>query len=246
MDFKINHFDTIDSTNTYLYELGRNGAEEGTVVISDYQSAGRGRSGRCFESPNGNLYMSLLIRPEIKADMLHLLTPMCAVCVVNAIYDVLKIKCYIKWVNDIYYNNKKVCGILTELGMKSDIVDFAVIGIGINVFYREFEGELIKTAGSLLNMSESANYLNKDELTDSLSKAILINFDRLYKAYNIHDFMNDYRCYSFVIGRKVTYYTESESKEVTVIDISDDGSLVVKDIEGNIKSYSDGEIRIKI
>lgn len=246
MDFDIQYFDILDSTNSYLYELGKIGEKEGTVVIAKQQTAGKGRSGRTFISPEGNLYMSLLLRPNLAVDMLKLLTPMCAVCVVNAIYDVFKIRCYIKWVNDIYYNKKKICGILTELNLKSNLADFAVIGIGVNVFNNDFGEELSKTAGSLLDCNESKLYSDKDLIIKKLSEAILFHFNNMYNTFNIGDFMDEYRKYSLIIGKEVTYYTEAEENTVTVLNIEDDGSLKVIDSDGDIRYYSDGEIRIKI
>lgn len=246
MNFDIKHFDSIVSTNSYLFELGKSGACEGTVIIADEQTGGRGRSGRTFESPKGNIYMSILLRPEKSVDKLHLLTPMCAVCLVNAINDVLKKKCSIKWVNDLYYNDRKVCGILTELSMRDNIAQYAVIGIGLNVYYHDFDKELFNVAGSLLNEAESSACSDKSVLINELINSILIGFNRYYENYDVNDFMNEYRKYSLVIGKKVTYFTETSMDEVDVIDIDDNGCLVVKNTNGEVKAFYDGEIRIKI
>lgn len=245
MNFEIEYFDTIDSTNTYLFGLGKKGAPEGHVVFADHQSAGRGRCGRTFESPVGNFYMSILIRPNIPVNELHLLTPMCAVCVQRAIFEVFNISCDIKWVNDLYYNNKKVCGILTEIGLENVKADFAVIGIGINVFPCSFDGELALKAGSLLDETYSYDEKNKRELIGRLRNAVLRYFNEFYTEYDIDKFMSYYRNYSMVIGRNVTYMTSGDSFLVKVIDIDDNAQLIAQDKNGELHAFYDGEIRIK-
>lgn len=245
MNFEIEYFDTIDSTNSYLYDLGNKGISEGHVVFANHQTAGRGRSGRTFESPRGNFYMSILIRPHIPVNDLHLLTPLCAVCVHRAISEVLNIPCSIKWVNDLYYNNKKVCGILTEIGLKDNKADFAVIGIGINVFPHSFSGELNKKAGSLLDENMVCDETNQRELIDRLIKSVLVNFDNLYTEYDVNKFMSYYREHSMVIGKNVTYMTAGDSFFVKVIDIDDKAQLIVQDNGGELHTFYDGEISIK-
>lgn len=245
MRFDVIHFDTIDSTNTYLYKEAKNGLKEGTVVVANRQLSGKGRSGRTFESPDGNLYMSILIRPQINAEKLHLLTPMCAVCVRESIYEILNKHCSIKWVNDLYLDSKKVCGILTELCMNGNVVDFAVIGIGINVFPCDFDEELSKYAGSIFGENEYKS-TDREQLLSELTNSILTKFDYYYSDFASASFMNGYRKYSMVIGREVSYETASADETVKVIDINDNGELVVLDSKGEVKNYYDGEIRIKL
>ena len=244
MNYNIQYFDSIDSTNTYLYNEAKCGAKEGTVICANTQLKGKGRSGRTFYSPEGNLYMSILLRPNQSVSKLHLLTPMCAVCVVNAINEILKIDCSIKWVNDIFYNDRKVCGILTEISMKEDKAEFAVIGIGINVFECQFDDELSKTAGCLIDKKSLSQYFDKKALINNLVSEILIQFDKLYSNFNPSFFMDEYRRHSIVIGKEVSYFSAKDKYTVKVIDISDNGELVVLDSNGEAKSYYDGEIRI--
>lgn len=246
MKFDVIQFEEIDSTNTYLYNLAKSGAEEGTVVMASYQTLGKGRSGRFFCSPRGNLYMSILIRPNRSVLDLHLITPMCAVCVYDAIKEVLNIDCKIKWVNDLYHNDKKVCGILTEVSLKEDIAEYAVIGIGVNVFPVEFDKDLEQIAGSVIDKKHDSDYENKSYIINSIRDSILKYFDLYYSDYDNKSFMDSYRKNSNIIGKKVYYETASHTEYVDVMDISDDGELIVKDINGETKKYSDGEIRIKI
>ena len=139
MDLQI--FAEMDSTNRQLKELAESGAPEGTVVIAEAQSNGRGRLGRSFFSSQGSgIYMSILLRPEIELQNAVRLTSMTAVAVAEAIERVCEIPARIKWVNDIFLNKKKVCGILVEAGIDAveQKLNYAVVGIGINVGKMEF------------------------------------------------------------------------------------------------------------
>ena len=128
-------FDELDSTNNYLKKLGSQGEKENQLVIAESQTCGRGRMGRSFYSPNGTgIYFSLLLHPKISAEKSLFLTVMAAVSVAETVMKYNKNDVKIKWVNDIYIDGKKVCGILTEGAINSDkMLDYAVVGIGINV-----------------------------------------------------------------------------------------------------------------
>ena len=148
------YLEEIDSTNRYVKQLGAAGAPEGRVVIANRQSAGRGRLGRSFFSPGEKgIYMSVLLRPEIELERAVLITSMAAVAVARAIERVSDIPAKIKWVNDIFLNRKKVCGILTESGINAETgkLEYAVLGIGVNVGSMEFPEELKGIATSVSN-----------------------------------------------------------------------------------------------
>ena len=151
MEIKIQAFESLDSTNNYLKKLASGGAAEGTVVIADEQTAGRGRMGRSFASaPGCGIYMSMLLRPEgCTADCAPGLTAVAAVAVCRAIEKVCGRAPGIKWINDLYLRGKKICGILCESSVKDGRVNYAVLGIGLNVTTRaeEFPEELRETAG---------------------------------------------------------------------------------------------------
>ena len=136
MNRKKLYFEELDSTNSYLKEMAAKGAQEGTIIIANRQSAGRGRLGRSFFSPEEKgIYMSILLRPDISLERAVLITSMAAVAVAEAIEQVSGIQTKIKWVNDIFLNKKKVCGILTEAGIDAETgtLEYAVLGIGVNV-----------------------------------------------------------------------------------------------------------------
>ena len=131
----IHYFDTIDSTNTRARELARQGASHGTVLIADHQTSGRGRRGRSFHSPAGSgIYMSVILRPNCSPQELMHLTCAVAVAACDAVETTAGIRPGIKWINDLILQNRKLGGILTEMSVdaKTGMVEYAVIGIGIN------------------------------------------------------------------------------------------------------------------
>jgi BirA family biotin operon repressor/biotin-[acetyl-CoA-carboxylase] ligase len=129
---EIHYFPTVTSTNDVAKELATKGAREGTVVIAETQSRGRGRLGRKWVSPKGGLWFSIILRPEMNPKDALKLTLMASAVVAKVIKDMFKLKTEIKHPNDVVINGKKVCGILTEIRTKGDMLDFVVIGIGIN------------------------------------------------------------------------------------------------------------------
>lgn len=239
-------FESIGSTNDYLNDLAANGAAEGTVVVSYCQTNGHGRSGRSFYSPEGgNLYMSILLRPD-DLNNLNLLTPAAAVAVYRAVRNVLGIETGIKWVNDLYYNNKKVCGILASAYGFLENNPYVVVGIGINVSVdeskvpediRDIYGSLIKGE---LSSEEIGNILPK------LASSLYEEYMNIYKNEDVSVYMSEYRKRSIVVGKKVSYLSGNETVTVDVVDIDDKGGLVVREANGCIKTYMDGEIRIKL
>ena len=137
---KIEYIPTVTSTNDIIMEYGRNGREEFTAVVADSQSHGRGRKGRIFYSPdNAGTYFSILLRPNLHFSESLYITTAAAAAVTEAIKQLYNIDTEIKWVNDIYYKGKKICGILTEahIDMESGTIDYAALGIGINIFEPE-------------------------------------------------------------------------------------------------------------
>ena len=152
ISMKVEIFDEIDSTNNYLKKLAKDKFQNNILVIANYQTNGRGRLGRTFISDKSNgIYMSLLVRPNISINDAKKITCLTAVSINNAINELTGLNSKIKWVNDIYINNKKVCGILTEAqtSIEEGIIDYVVIGIGINVYKREFDESIKNIATSL-------------------------------------------------------------------------------------------------
>lgn len=238
-DFYI--LDEVDSTNNYAKELAIGGKDE-LIVISEMQNSGKGRLGRNFYSPKGNgLYMSLLCRPKINVEFAPLITSYTAVAVAQAIDKLSGRETQIKWVNDIFMNGKKICGILTEAGFdfEGGSIDYAIIGIGINVLGREFPDDIKNIATSI--ELESGLRLSRNELASE----ILNNLANMEKEIQEKIYLDLYRKKSNIIGKTVNVFYGLENYTAEVIDIDNNAALVVKTDEG-IKRLNSGEVSIKL
>lgn len=236
---------TVASTNASVREKADYGVQEGYTVISNEQTAGRGRFGRAFYSPPGTgLYMSTLLRP--KYDSSHQavnITTMAAVAMCESIEAVSSEKTQIKWVNDIYVRSKKVCGILTEaaLGIENGMLEYAVLGVGANV-YRPQNGfpQAIETiAGCIFETPQS-------DVKNRLAAEFLNHFMAYYAAPENRDYVEKYRNRSLVIGKRVTVHLLNQTKGGTAIGIDDNCRLLVKYDNGKEESLSSGEISIQL
>ena len=175
LDEKLNItiFDELDSTNNYLKKLGSQGEKETQLVIAQSQTSGRGRMGRTFYSPDGTgIYFSLLLHPKFSAKKSLFLTVMAAVSVAETVMKYNSNDVKIKWVNDIYIDGKKVCGILTECSINADKkLDFAVVGIGINVVAPEngFPDE-VKNIATAVFPGNTQDYIKEKIVADIVNK----------------------------------------------------------------------------
>lgn len=227
---QITVFDTLPSTNTHLLALGRAGAPEGRVILAETQTAGRGRMGRSFFSPAGSgIYLSLLLRPRVFDA--GRLTTLAAVVTANAISRVCGIEVGIKWVNDLLFNKKKLCGILAE----GSVGEFAVIGIGLNVKRSAFPPELSDVATSLEDILGQAPDRNL------LVAEILRGFAEADLEGTAH--MDEYRRRSLTLGKTVTVLSTGDV--VRVLAIEDDGALLVEDANQKKRRICSGEVSVR-
>lgn len=241
--FHIHLYDCVASTNDVLKDMAINGADSGTVVIAKSQTAGKGRKGHTFFSPeNTGLYLSLLIRPSFSPMESVKLTPMSAVIAAEAIEEISGKSAHIKWVNDVLLDGKKVCGILTEASIKPDgkNMDYVIIGIGINLSSPEegFPDELANIAGAV--SSENDDFRAK-------SAALVLNsFIKYYKENNFSGFWEEYKKRLFFLGKEIEINSRSEQKTGIALDIDENYHLLVKTADGTIYSLDSGEISIKV
>lgn len=225
MNYEIKRYKTLVSTNDEAKHEARNGAPEGTVITADTQTGGRGRHGKSFYSPEGGLYMSLILCP--KFDDLTLITPAAAVAVCRAING-LGFDCRIKWVNDIYKDDKKVCGILTE----SDAANgWAVLGIGVNTNSPGAEAPDI--AGGLFEDGYGDN--------ETLLRSLLCNFAQIYEKLPDTGFIDYYRERSYLLGK--TYSINGEIYKYA--GIGGDFSLL-SEKDGKMFKFRSGEVSIML
>ncbi len=257
MEDRIHVFQSVESTNLTAKKMALDGADAGTVVIAEEQTKGRGRMGRSFYSPSSSgIYMSFILRPRFDTAKSVLITTAASVAVCKAIEAVTGLECRIKWVNDVYYRDKKICGILTEAvtDFESGQIEHIVLGIGIN-FSTVFPEELSGIAGSLYEEASSNTEGGKIPVSRNRLIAEVINqVLEINEKLESRDFIPEYRKRSFVIGKEILIIpTGLQSKEAnlsggiqaTAVDIDEDGGLMVRYADGTTATLNSGEISIR-
>ncbi|MBF0485885.1 MAG: biotin--[acetyl-CoA-carboxylase] ligase [Candidatus Omnitrophica bacterium] len=232
------HFNTIDSTMNEAFRLGTEGAAEGTVVVAETQTKGRGRMGRTWSSPKARgIYFSIILRPSCAPSAVSGLTLLAAVAVSEAMEKVSGLKALIKWPNDLLLEGKKVCGILTELRAETDRVSFVCLGVGINV--NNTFSQLLPEATSL--RIEKKEMVSRVELLQE----ILRSLERRYRAALKSGFssvLNDWKARSATLNRKVRFTERGVSFEGTAFDVDSDGALLVRLEGGKVMKRVSGDI----
>lgn len=244
-EYPIEVYKIIDSTNTELKKRALDGGVHGLTLLAEEQTGGKGRLGRSFYSPPGTgIYMSILLKPELGGSDAVLITTAVSVAVCRAMKKVLGIEPQIKWVNDIYFEDKKVCGILTEAISDCEIgrIDSVIVGIGINYRTKDFPDDLGKQAGCIGQGSHTPR--------NCLAASVINEFWDLYGHLTERRFMQEYRERSYVIGKDVRFKERETWQEARALDVDDDGGLVVEyeDGNGNIvkRILRTGEITLRI
>ena len=229
--------DEAGSTNDEIKKLSE--SFDRLVYIARSQTKGRGRMGRSFFSPKGTrIYMSNLLHPQLEAEMCTLLTPLCAVAVSEAAEAVLGIKTGIKWVNDIYLGHRKVAGILTEGAFSQGKINYAVVGIGINLAPPESDfPQEIKDIASALTVSTE----KKEELTAEIIKRFFFYSDLLPKK----DFIDSYRKKLLFTGEEITVFSPSGDYTATLEGVDNMCRLIIKTSDGKEETLNAGEISIR-
>ncbi len=241
---KIRIFSSLPSTNITAKEMAFLGAPEGTVIMAESQTQGRGRMERQFFSPaNSGLYMSIILRPTISLSDVLQITALAAVAVSETIESFTNETAKIKWVNDIYYKDKKVCGILAEssINPKTLTPDYIVLGIGVNLFEprNSFPKEIRSIAGAVF----------KEPFPDARSKftaCLLKKFFNYYSASDKKEIFLKYKSRSMLTGREITVNNFTTVFPATVLDINDDFSLKIALSDGTIQNLSSGEVSVKL
>ena len=240
---------TLDSTNNTARELAAKQSEKSDVLlVAAAQTAGKGRMGRSFYSPEGcGLYVTLLVHPECDAAESVKLTSAAAVAAARAIdYLTGRQESRIKWVNDIYLRGKKVAGILSEgqLSIESGQLEYAVVGVGFNLIAPDggYPEEIRQRAGAIFEDRASMPF----DVYNRLAAQFANEYYRIYPELNPDAFLDEYRARSFIIGKTVTILRGNESWEAEVAAINEDFSLSVRSSDGNIERLSSGEVSLKV
>ena len=239
-------FDTIDSTNRLAKELAARGTAHGTLIVADSQTSGRGRRGHTFYSPAGTgVYFTIVFRADTDFSNGIYYTTKAATAVSHAVEQVLPdCKAKIKWVNDIYVDDRKICGILSEAvtDMETGRIAYVVCGIGINVNTEAFP-EDVTVAGSLISGR------NTDEIPYGIRNRLVAEVWKEMVPWALdpeeHSFMKEYRERSMLIGRKVVYTFGEEMLEAEAVDITEDGAMVLKKPDGEIITVTSGDCSVK-
>lgn len=240
----IHHFLQVDSTNNRLKLLAEEGAPEGTVVVAEEQTSGKGRLGRSWVSPRGKgIWFSILFRPSKPLEDISVFTLLIAVAVARAIKKKLpQIDAGIKWPNDILIQGRKVCGILTELKAEADRLHYLITGIGLNFnsVRADFPPELQKTATSIF-LENNGHPLSRKEMAGQ----ILREMDSIYRKYlnnETEEILSLWKAHNITLGKKITIKSLRESFTGKAVDIDRYGALIIAGPGGDKRRFVAGEI----
>lgn len=233
-----------DSTNNYLKKLASDGAKEGVVIVAQRQTGGKGRRGKSFFSPDGTgVYFSVLLRPKTEIEKSILLTVMSAVAVAETAMEFTDRSVKIKWVNDVYIDGKKICGILTEgsVSIENNGFDYAVVGIGINVLTPKngFPEEIRDVAEAIFPGNEVYGDVKSKIIAEVLNK-----FFDMYTG-NGGDYIERYKKYSYILGKEINIIYPDSVEPAVALDITDNCHLIVKTERGEIKTLSSGDVSVR-
>ena len=231
-----------DSTNLWIKRLAKEGAPEGTLALAEFQSAGRGRLGRSWEVPEGtSVMMSILLRPKFEPQYAPMLTLVMGMAVAKAVKK-LGFDVSIKWPNDVVVSHKKICGILTEMGVRDGKIDYAVIGVGINVNIKEFPEEMADKATSLY--LESGKEFDRSQIPGLVMEAFEEYYEKFAATCDLSGLKEEYESILANYDQPVRVLAK-EPYEGVARGITDGGELLVEKTDGTIATVSAGEVSVR-
>ena len=232
--------ESVDSTNDYAKKKAKE-LVDGSVIISLEQVKGKGRRGRSFHSGKGDgIYLSIILKPGFEPAKAPFITSIAGAALVNT-FNKFNIQTKVKWPNDVLINGKKVAGILTEMSADMEFIEYIVLGVGINVSGLEFPNELKNIATSLKLEGYDVKKLN-------IIWQFIYEFELLYNLYlneNTSEVVNILRNNSSVLGKQINVHYMNEVESAIAVDINNQGALIIKTQEGEVKELSSGEISIR-
>ena len=239
---EIVHLTETASTNTLAMDLAHKGAADGTVVIAETQTGGKGRLGRAWTSPRGNLYLSVILRPAVPVHKAPLITLMGAVAVAAAIRENLGIPAGIKWPNDILIDGKKIAGLLTEMSAEPDRIRHIVLGIGVNVNMdvRELAPDVRKTATTLAAVTGT-----RVDRT-ALARTLLAGLEKWYQRFlkNEADVLDAWKELNVTLGNRVAVSGAGTMLEGLARGIDAEGRLIIRLDDGTLLPVTAGDVTI--
>lgn len=239
------YYHEVDSTNLKAKLLAAQGVPDGTLVITEYQTQGQGRLKRKWVSPPGkNLLFSIIFYPPVSPPEIFQLTLLSSLAVCKSLIATVKINAGIKWPNDIYVTNRKLCGILTEFSATPDQVNWAVVGIGVNV---NFDPSLDSEIGGIATSIRKETGKRWKRLI--LLQSILEKMDQLYHQFlskNVASLREEWLSHSIILGKPVTITADNVQEEGIAETIDENGALILLTLQGERKKIIYGDLSLRI
>lgn len=232
-----------DSSNIQAKRIGENGGKNGTVVVTDRQTAGRGRRGKEWISPAGNCYFSMLLYPDVRVDRASMITLISAMAVAKTVKEISGLCAMIKWPNDVVVNGKKICGILTESSTDLEYIQYVVVGIGINCNQKEFDSEIKNMATSIL--LESGNVVKRAGFLARFFGCFEEYYEIFLETEDLSKLSEEYNELLINRGRDVKIVERGGERVLKAIGINDKGALVVENASGEQESIVSGEVSVR-
>lgn len=239
----LEYYEEIDSTNIRAKAWAKEGAKEGSIVIADYQNAGKGRLGRVWLSPKATgIWMSLILRPMLLPIEIPQITLVAGLSMCKAIQNLTGLDAKIKWPNDIVVNKKKVCGILTEMSATEKEISYVVVGIGVNVNNQTFDSS-IPYATSLA--AEGKSYYQREQIIKRFAEI----FEKQYELYtqdrSLKSILKEYKNNCITLNKEVRISNTHEEYTAYIEDINTDGSLIITRSDGRCETIFSGEVSVR-
>lgn len=235
-------FDTLNSTNTFAKSLSKEEVPHGTLIITEEQTAGRGRLQRNWVSPAGkNLLFSIILYPDFGIEKISLLPFAGSLAIADAIETITGLSSTCKWPNDVLINGKKVCGMLLESSLGNSVQEKIILGIGLNVNQEEFSEELKFKASSL--QIESGIVINRVTLLQKILEELENRYEQL-SHFPAQQLLNDWRMKALLFGKKITVLESEFSFTATAIDVNEDGSLIIETEDGQKRNIFSGDVSL--
>lgn len=234
----------VDSTNNYIKKIAENGAGHGALAIAESQTGGKGRRGRGWASPKGSgIFMSYLLRPQIPPQSASMLTLVAGLSVSQALGAVSGLSAGIKWPNDIVVNSHKICGILTEMSADPDMINYVVVGIGINVNTKEFPADIADVATSL--RQETGRSYNRSGVVAEVCKRFEENYEVFCAKGDMTELIEEYNRHLVNVKREVRISEPLGEYTGIAKGIDTEGRLLVELADGSVKAVFAGEVSVR-
>lgn len=241
---QVKYYDVLDSTNICAKRLAEEGAPNGTLVIAERQTAGRGRRGRQWETLEGtSIAMTLLMRPKLRPEKASMLTLVMGMAVTKALRKILGLECKIKWPNDVVFEGRKICGILTEMSAEIDAINYLVIGCGINANAEEVPLELQDKAVSLRMIT--GYEVNRAEIIGCCMKCLEEYYQIFEQTQDMSKLLEEYNHFLVSIGKEVCVLDPAGEFGGISQGINEAGELLVKKKDGSMAEIYAGEVSVR-